>query len=1237
MYDTTKTTSTIDSNLLPSVTTKQVLSAIEEQHSSFTLDSNSNLSSAQLELLSWHYRLGHVNMHSLQRILHHSKPTDNKDTSEELCHPCIVNTKFASTKTCPVPKCPACILGKMERIPKSTTRTHKSSTGILGQNAVNPGDRVSSDQYEVRLKGRTLTTSKDQNQMYNGGTIFIDHASGKVFGYHQVSLRAGETLISKRKLEREASQHGITIKSFLSDNGIYKSEEFRSDLTRKNQDIRFSGVGAHHQNGVSERHIKTISYLTRAILIHSALCWPQENDLELWAFAFSHAIYIWNNLPSSQDGLSPEEKWTGCKFQNYNHIRRLHPWGCPAYVLDPKLQDGKKLPKWSPRSRQGKFLGYSTEHATNVGLILNLKTKRISPQFHVLFDDFFQTVQGVDEHQEVDLQSFDWDSLVLRFGTDNSMDPTISKSMIPTLSNEWLTEEEVRQKRENFKLHGKPAPRELPPIDGSSHLPFQQPNDNNNAEEIIDLTNENEDIACTDEKNVENITNIDENASTSHQQNRQTKLPASDLQREPASDLQREPALDLQREPTSDLQREPQSDLQKEPTPDLQREPQSQQEERNNTNARGSRRVRKLNKKYYNKDFEVYKAESILDSINTKHFPHFYTCLQAEHQLKKKHTQLDRHLEYLQTLEWEDSLTALAESSSSFSSQQFFTAIESMEDPVTGTLDEGHPLALAAKVADADNPRWYEATNGENSEGFWDAMWVEVVTLLKMKAWEQVKRVEGMNVVRTTWAYKIKRFPSGLLRKLKARFCVRGDTQKEGIDYFESFAPVVSWSTVRLLLILMVVNNLCSAQVDYLAAFCQAPIDTNVFIDLPKGWERLNKMGLPVKFKPGHVLKLKRSLYGLVQSPKNFFKHLKGNLEKSGFKQSQHDPCLFISEKVICLVYVDDCLFFSKHQHDIDTAIEKIKDTGMDLEKEDDAAGFLGVDIQRDDKAGTVNLTQKGLIKKVIQALGVEDANPKLTPAPKDSLGRDLTGAPFCEDFNYASVVGMMMYLCNNTRPDIAFAVNQCARYTHHPTEKHANYLRQVGKYLKGTDDKGLVLNPSKNGDISITSYVDADFAGLWNKDEEHDPHCVRSRAGWIIMIAGCPIIWRSKLMTEICLSTMESEYIALSTSCRDLLPLHNVVEEVGQSLGLNKGNIMNIKSTIWEDNEAALKLANLELPYMTKRSKHIAIKYHWFRSFVGKKWTVNSISSVNQLADIFTKGLSQPQFETLRKRIMGW
>jgi len=184
-----------------------------------------------------------------------------------------------------------------------------------------------------------------------------------------------------------------------------------------------------------------------------------------------------------------------------------------------------------------------------------------------------------------------------------------------------------------------------------------------------------------------------------------------------------------------------------------------------------------------------------------------------------------------------------------------------------------------------------------------------MMTLQKIGAWEQVKKVDDMNVVPSTWAFKIKRFPSGLVRKLKARFCVRGDMQKKGVDVFETFAPVVSWTTVRLMLILSVILDLKSTQVDYTATFVQAPIDTDVYISLPKGWEHLNKMGLLQPFKAGHVLKFNRSLYGMCQSPRNFFNHLKGNLIKSGFAQSKTDPCLFFTEKVVCVVYVDDCLF----------------------------------------------------------------------------------------------------------------------------------------------------------------------------------------------------------------------------------------------------------------------------------------------------------------------------------------
>ena len=147
----------------------------------------------------------------------------------------------------------------------------------------------------------------------------------------------------------------------------------------------------------------------------------------------------------------------------------------------------------------------------------------------------------------------------------------------------------------------------------------------------------------------------------------------------------------------------------------------------------------------------------------------------------------------------------------------------------------------------------------------------------------------------------------------------------------------------------------------------------------------------------------------------------------------------------------------------------------------------------------------------------------------------------------------------------------------------------------------------------------------------------MHSRGGWVITVASCPVIWKSKLLPLICLSTMESEYVALSTACRDLLPLHRILRELGEVLALPKESYMNVKSTIWEDNEAALKLTNLELPYMTNRSKHMAIRYHWFRSFVGKLWTVEPISTKEQLADIFTKGLPRDQFEYLRLKLMGW
>jgi hypothetical protein len=415
-----------------------------------------------------------------------------------------------------------------------------------------------------------------------------------------------------------------------------------------------------------------------------------------------------------------------------------------------------------------------------------------------------------------------------------------------------------------------------------------------------------------------------------------------------------------------------------------------------------------------------------------------------------------------------------------------------------------------------------------------------------------------MNVLPSTWVFKCKRYPDGLVRKLKARFCAGGHRQVEGRDYFETFAPVVNWQTVRIMLILTLILNLSTKQVDYTAAFMHAPIDrdpnwenlsedegqqSGVYIEMPRG---LNEQG--------KVIKLKKSLYGLKQSLRNFFLHLKEKLEEVGLRQSESDACLFISDKVICPVYLDGTLLYSPKQEFIDEIIAKLRAEEMELEAEDDVAGFLGVHIDRqaDD---TILLTQKGLTKRIVKALNVTEMRTKETPAEYRALPADKDGEPPQGIFSYPSVIGMLQYLQGHSRPDITFAISQCARYTHNTKRSHEKALLCIGhQYLKGMADKGLILKPLIGDQrLNIDCYVDAEFARLWGYEGKQDPLCVKSRTGFVIFIANCPaVVWSSKLQPDIATSTMEAEYQALSVAMREVIPLLNLVKEIGSNRSRN-------------------------------------------------------------------------------------
>jgi Reverse transcriptase (RNA-dependent DNA polymerase)./Integrase core domain. len=1153
---------------------EEILALINEERTS-------NLSSAQRELRLIHNKMAHIHMKQLQKLLHHDAPLDSQLSEDHLQSPVVFRSHFRSTRTCPVPLCRACAMSKGAKVPTGSQHVHNDPAREMHllRNHLSPGDCISCDHYVVDHRGRLYHTAGREREQdrYCGGTLFVDHASRKVFLHHQSSLRAADTILGKRLVEHQSHQYGIRIKQYHADNGTFASNEFQADCDAKSQRLTFSASNAHHQNGVAERYIGTITRLARAMLLHSALFWPGAHSLDLWPMAMDYAVWIWNHLPMD-DGLSLEEKFSGQKLPNHDHLRRAHVFGCPCYVLNPKLVAGGKIPKWDPRSRQGKFVGYSKQHSSSAGLILNPRSGYISTQFHVLYDDEFASVAGCDDAERLQLEEVDWASLIVQRqgGSELAYDEGDVDLVLDHLDDSWLTQEEINAK--HHEINNNP-----------NQVIFRQPptlerNDPVNIIVIHIQENNEGPSAIPSEIIVESSSASSTSSTNSHHTD---SLTIDEARNEIAQER---------------LSR-----------------------------TRSGRPVRP-NSRFFNRDFVNFSTHNSAESFGNRRLRGFdFDCYQNN------------------KLDWGNMVSYLMNESitPNGDSRRFFAEMDALQNPFSLELDDFPTFGFISKASADDNPRFEQAMNGPNAEGFWEASAKEISTLQALNTWSQVKKESWMNVISSTWAFKIKRFPDGLIRKLKARFCVRGDQQIEGVDFFDTFAPVVQWSTIRILLILSITLSLATKQVDYVSAFCQAPIADDVYIDLPRGWQTLNELGIRENFKPGHVLKLNRGLYGLRQSPRNFFHYLKENLEGVGFKQSMLDPCLFISNKVICVVYVDDCLFFSPCESDINNSIAAIKERSMDLEVEDSVEGFLGISIKREsnnDNSESISLTQTGLIDRIINALGLDaNSNGISTPAPEKPLPKDSEGDPHDLGFNYASVVGMAMYLCNNSRPDFAFAVHQCARYSFSPTRKHAEYLKKLGRYLLKTRDKGLILKPMPSGDIKIDCYVDADFAGLWNSEDNQDPHCVRSRTGYVICIGGSPIIWSSKLQSEIAMSTMEAEYIAMSTACRELLPLRNLFKEIAGALNVNEDDVQAMHTTVWEDNVGALTLSNLELPRMTPRSKHIAVKYHWFRQHVSTDdgadggIVVKKIDTKNQLADIFTKGLGPTIFARLRAKLMGW
>ena len=282
---------------------------------------------------------------------------------------------------------------------------------------------------------------------------------------------------------------------------------------------------------------------------------------------------------------------------------------------------------------------------------------------------------------------------------------------------------------------------------------------------------------------------------------------------------------------------------------------------------------------------------------------------------------------------------------------------------------------------------------------------------------------------------------------------------------------------------------------------------------------------------------MKRSLYGSTYAPLLWYEHLLNYLvHKDGFTQSKHDPCLLLKPDIIVVLYVDDAGIAYQDENTLNELLARLKTNGFDLTKEGTFSEYLGIQYDEDKTSGDITMTQQGLIKKIISAVGMESCNPNRTPTTKDALSKDPEGAPMSDPWSYRSVVGMLLYLASNTRPDIVYAVSQAARFSHEPKKSHASAVKTLVRYLAGSIDKGTIFKKPKN--FNISCFVDADFAGLFNKNPPEESSSAKSRTGYIISLGGCYLVSKSQLQTTIALSTAEAEYYALSQAMRAVIPI---------------------------------------------------------------------------------------------------
>lgn len=495
---------------------------------------------------------------------------------------------------------------------------------------------------------------------------------------------------------------------------------------------------------------------------------------------------------------------------------------------------------------------------------------------------------------------------------------------------------------------------------------------------------------------------------------------------------------------------------------------------------------------------------------------------------------------------------------------------------------KGDPVTVQEALSRPDGEKWREAIKEE------------LHSFEVNDAWELVDVPKNGTIVQCKWVFK-RKFDHENNVKYRARLVAKGFSQKPGIDYFETFSPVVRFSTLRLLFALSIKLGLEITHLDVATAFLNGFLKEKVFMMLPDGF----KTSENTKNK---VLKMNRAIYGLKQASRAWYERIDLFLCNLGYHKSELEPCLFTKSDgnsiTIIALYVDDFFVFSNDSvetEDLKTKLGtnfKIKDLGR-------VRQCLGMRVNVDKENNIITLDQEQYINQVLTRFNMLDCKPVNCPMESNLK---LEKGEVCDmKIPYQQLIGCLMYLAVLTRPDIAYSVSYLSQFNNCYNESHWKQAKRILRYLQRTKNYGLKFY---NDGLSLQGFVDADWAS--------DSTDRRSYTGFCFKLCGSAVSWESRKQKTVALSSTEAEYMAISEASKEAMYLKNLILEL-------TGNFSCVP--LFNDSQSAQKLCLN--PLFHKRTKHIDVRHHFVREAINNNLIeIKYLRTADMPADVLTKSL---------------